>query len=117
MDREIHKIIEDLTRKYLKEYPPFHSRHEIYGLLLEEFQEATEELEDVGLGMKDFWKLVRKTKDNPAQGLVDRGLVSKVGDVQMDTLLTMMEIGILNTINELMQVAGILRKAKKFEGR
>ena len=97
MDRKI----EELKEMYLEKYPPFHSRHEAYALLLEEFEEAMEELEDVGRGMEDLWKLVRKTKDDPAQGLVDKGYVSKVGDDQMDVLLTFMEIGILNTLNEL----------------
>lgn len=82
----------------------FHSRHESFGVLKEEFEEAKREMNDVETGiMCDYWKQVtRHNHDNPTDTI---------------KLLNALQFGILNSINELIQVSAMIEKAKKLEKR
>lgn len=43
-----------------KDWPAFHSRHEAYGVMLEELEESTDELENAKIVLEYFWRGVKE---------------------------------------------------------
>lgn len=86
--------------------PQFQSRHEAYAVLKEEFEEAMQEINDLGAGIEvDYWKACRYDKE-PEH---DKHNTLK--------LLMCMEAATICGIKELIQTAAMIRKAKLFEER
>ena len=48
----------------IDKYPPFHSNHEAYAILLEELDESIESLESVKKNIADLWKMIRADWSN-----------------------------------------------------
>lgn len=83
-------------------FPSFQSRHEAYGLMLEEFEEAREEFDDVFTGInEDYWKFCRTDKVNNSK--------------ELDNLLKCLEASINCNIKELIQLGAMVKKAKMLE--
>lgn len=57
--------------KILAKWGVFHSAHEGYSVLLEEVEEAQEEMESLGADMKSFWRMIREDNDTEAVNIAD----------------------------------------------
>jgi hypothetical protein len=83
-------------------FPPFQSRHEAYGVLLEELQELQEEIDDISYGiMQDYWKLCRGSKNCSHE--------------EAKKLLDALEAAINCAFKELLQLGAMVQKSKKLE--
>lgn len=114
----LEKLIENELKAANNKFPPFQSRHEAYGVLLEEYEEIKEEIDDIGTGIiKDYWKLCRKlkNKNQVAPGLVDKGYYSTYGDKEAKKLLDNLEAAINCSFKELIQLGAMVQKAKILE--
>lgn len=49
----------------------YHTPHEGYAVLLEEVEEAHEEMESLGADMKSFWRMIREDNDTEAANIAD----------------------------------------------
>lgn len=98
-------LLNDLIEEELKEanniYPLFQTCHEAYGVMREELEETSEEFKNVKERiLQDYWKLCRNDKFN----INNKGTTDK--------LLTKLEIHILDTLKELIQLGAMVKKAK-----
>lgn len=112
------KLIENELNKANKQNPPFHSRHEAYGVLKEEYEELKAEIDDVGTGiLEDYWKLAKKFKHKNTvnQTLVEDGYYSIYGDKETNKLLNFLEASIKCSFKELLQLGAMVKKAKNLE--
>lgn len=57
--------------KILAKWGVFHSAHEGYSVLLEEVEEAQEEMESLGADMKSFWRMIREDNDTEAENIAE----------------------------------------------
>jgi hypothetical protein len=95
-DITIKKLIDLELERANSKFPRFMSRHEAYGVMLEEVEEAAEELEDVYEGITvDYWAVCRRDKEEVAD------------------LLIHLENGVNCAIKELIQLGAMIQKAKK----
>lgn len=112
------KLIDNELKAGNEQNPPFHSRHEAYGVMKEEYEELKAEIDDIGIGvLEDYWKLVRrfKHKDTVAPGLVEKGYYSTYGDKEAKKLLDLLESAIKCSFKELLQLGAMVKKAKNLE--
>jgi len=97
-------LIDNELKNANNKFPQFQSRHESFGVMLEEFQEADKEIKDIKTGIiQDYWKLCRESKNIP------------LGDNEAKNLLKHLEADVVNAISELIQVGAMVQKAKKLE--
>jgi hypothetical protein len=102
--REIEKLVINERERVNKIHEPFHSRHESFGIMKEELEEANEELDDVKTGiLEDYWKLCRDSKEK------------KYGCKEALTLLGSLIYGIKYGILELIQLLVVIQKAENLE--
>lgn len=99
-------LIEELIKTELEraneKFPQFHSRHEAYGVMLEELQEMLEETKYTEYGIEgDYWKACRFDKDFSERRTLD--------------LLDCLEGTIVCLIKEAVQLAAMVQKAKRLE--
>jgi len=74
MDKILEKMeaaAEAEYEKILAKWGVFHSAHEGYSVLLEEVEEAQEEMESLGADMKSFWRMIREDNDTEAVNIAD----------------------------------------------
>lgn len=96
----------DLITKELKRsneiYPGFHSRHEAFGVLKEELEEALREVVKLGNGIiKDYWSnVIKHDHDNHDEVL---------------KLLNKLQFQLLASANELIQVGAMIEKSRSLE--
>jgi hypothetical protein len=96
MSDAIKKLIDLELERANNKFPQFKSRHEAYGVMLEEVEEAAEELEDIYEGITvDYWAACRRDKEEVAD------------------LLIHLENGVNCAIKELIQLGAMIQKAKK----
>jgi hypothetical protein len=96
------KLIENELKAANDKFPPFHSRHEAYSVLLEEYQEFKEEIDDIGEGiLVDYWKLCRGSKNFSHE--------------EAKRLLDCLETAINCAFKELIQLGAMVKKAKNLE--
>jgi hypothetical protein len=98
------KLIENELSAANDKFPPFQSRHEAYGVLLEEYEELSAEIDDIGTGiLKNYWRLCRESK--------------KCDSEEAKKLLDSLEAAIDCSFQELIQLGAMIQKAKELEGR
>ena len=76
MDKILEKMeaaAEAEYEKILAKWGVFHSAHEGYGVLLEEVEEAQEEMESLGEDMKAMWGKIREDAEDEAAGIAGHG--------------------------------------------
>lgn len=108
MDKDIFKMIEMLINTELgkanKEFPQFQSRHEAYGVMLEEFEEAETEFQDIKTGLlKDYWDKCKNSKTATSKDTL--------------FLLDCLEAAIKCNIKELLQLGAMVIKSKTLENK
>ena len=59
MDKTIEKLIKEELERANKKFPLFASEHEGYAVMLEEFEEAQEEIEDIKSKLETLWHVTR----------------------------------------------------------
>lgn len=102
----IKKIVVHELEKANSVYPAFQCRHTAYGVMLEEFEEAMIEINDISDGiLKDYWKKCKESK-------IQNSTESKE---QTLSLLNALYYGIFNAIAELSQLCAMVEKAKNLE--
>lgn len=100
------KLIENELKAANKKFTPFQSRHEAYGVLLEEYEEIKEEIDDIGTGIiKDYWRLCRDSK------------TKAYGDMEANRLLDCLDAAINCAFKELIQLGAMVQKAKTLENK
>jgi hypothetical protein len=98
------KLIENELKAANDKFPPFQSRHEAYGVLLEEYEELSAEIDDIGTGiLKNYWRLCRESKKRDSE--------------EAKKLLEALEAAINCSFQELIQLGAMIQKAKELEGR
>lgn len=98
----IEGLIEHELYEANQKFPQFQSRHEAFAVMLEEYEELTNEIEDIETGiLEDYWNNYCKN--------------SKANLPNVDTLLDCLDAGIICAIKELIQLGAMVRKAKMFE--
>jgi hypothetical protein len=91
----VNKLIDDELRRATEKNGKFNSTHEGYAILLEELEEAKNEMDDLEKGIKQHWENVKND------------------DIDM-SYLKYMEISAINLIMETIQVAAMIKKNKKY---
>ena len=74
MDKILEKMeaaAEAEYEKILAKWGVFHSAHEGYGVLLEEVEEAQEEMESLREDMKALWGKIREDAEDEAAGIAE----------------------------------------------
>jgi hypothetical protein len=95
-DITIKKLIDLELERANNKFPQFKSRHEAYGVMLEEAEEAAEELEDIYESITAYyWEACRRDEEEVAD------------------LLIHLENGVNCAIKELIQLGAMIQKAKK----
>lgn len=77
-----------------KEFPPFHSAHEGYAVLLEELEETVEAFDRVQYGIERIWSYIKRDDDSYALSLPDmkvRAYELIAETVQIGAMLTKLE--------------------------
>jgi hypothetical protein len=98
------KLIENELKAANDKFPPLQSRYEAYGVLLEEYEELSAEIDDIGTGiLKNYWRLCRESK--------------KCDSEEAKKLLEALEAAINCSFQELIQLGAMIQKAKELEGR
>ena len=93
---EVKKCIECECSRIGEKYGfTYHTDHESYAILLEEVEEAKEEMDQLQEDMADFWKTVREDSDNNIK-------CAHLNDIQMSAVFAACE---------LIQVAAVASKA------
>jgi hypothetical protein len=96
------KLIENELKAANDKFPPFQSRHEAYGVLLEEYEELSAEIDDIGTGiLKNYWRLCRESKKRDSE--------------EAKKLLEALEAAINCSFKELIQLGAMIQKAKILE--
>lgn len=91
--KKVNKLVEDEYALASKDHGArFHSQHEAYAVIMEEVEEAHEEMHKIGMSLGEFWKKCRSDSDGN-QELIE------------------LETHAKNTICELIQVAAMAHKA------
>lgn len=90
----ITKLINDELKDANAKHPQFHSPHEAYAVILEEWEETIEELIAVKEAINDMWQSVRDDDEDGVFDTVNRGY-----DYAVDAL------------RELIQVCAMFKKA------
>lgn len=102
--QKISKMMEEELEDANEKFMQFNSRHEAYGVILEELQEANEEINDVKLGINEnYWKMCRYSKK------------IKYNSKEIKVLLACLESGIVNCIHEMIQLGAMIKKARQLE--
>lgn len=103
-DFMINELINIELIKANRKFPLFQSRHEAYGVILEELEELESEIKDIRIGiLVDYWQKYCKN--------------SKANLPNINNLLDCLSSGIKCAINELIQLGAMIEKAKMLENK
>lgn len=94
-DEKVSNIISDETARIIDTRPPYADWAHAYGIIKEEIEETSEEVDILQDSLNRYWKLVRE--DAPDEELIER--------------LEVIRHIATNTINEAKQVAAVVNKA------
>ena len=96
---ELRKLVEQELEAANRENPPFHSAHEGYAVILEEVEEARDELNNLDFQIVRLW------------GSVKSNQVAAMGDIACD-----IENHAVHLAAEALQVAAMARKFRQLGG-
>jgi hypothetical protein len=87
-----------------EKFPQFQSRHEAFAVILEEFEEASNEIEDIETGIiEDYWDFCKGSKNH------------EPGCDEIINFLDCLDAGIMCAIKELIQIGAMVKKARILE--
>ena len=95
------KLINEELERANEKFPPFQSLHEACAVTFEEVEELREQIEKIELSMKWYWILCKGSKN------------TTVG--QLKNLLDDLDVSIISAFEELIQVAAMIKKARRLQ--
>jgi hypothetical protein len=115
MNKDIERLIEIELEEANKKFSPFSSRHEAYGVLLEEYEEMKAEIEEIKAELNHYWTACKMLKNDEIKEYIMSGYWSTYGDEHTARILTCLERAVQKTISEAIQIGAMVLKAKRLE--